>query len=109
MATPGDVIDPGFTPGEGEWVRQNGPDKFIGSNLDEKLKAREIKTVIVCGTSFQGVGIGTGGGSAQRGYKVIISIDCLSSDHPYIEQYSAFHLYKRPPAGVTTQATLTHT
>src|SRR5258708_19028159 len=67
MATPADVIDPGFTPGEGEWVRQNGPDKFIGSNLDEKLKARGIKTVIVFGTSFQGVGIGTGGRAAQRG------------------------------------------
>ena len=47
MATPADVIDPGFMAREGEWVRQNGPDKFIGSNLEEKLKARGIKTVIV--------------------------------------------------------------
>jgi nicotinamidase-related amidase len=108
-ATPADQIDPGFTARDGEWVRQNGPDKFIGSNLDEKLKARGIKTVIVCGTSFQGVGIGTGGGSAQRGYKVIIPIDCLSSEDPYMEQYSAFHLYKGAPAGVTSQVTLTRT
>src|SRR3984957_11171978 len=63
-ATPADQIDPGVTAHDGEWARQNGPDKFIGSNLEEKLKARGIKTVIVCGTSFQGVGIGTGGGSA---------------------------------------------
>ena len=108
-ATPSDQIDPGFTARDGEWVRQNGPDKFIGSNLDEKLKARGIKTVIVCGTSFQRVGIGTGGGSAQRGYKVIIPIDCLSSEDPYMEQYSAFHLYKGAPAGVTSQVTLTRT
>jgi len=107
MATPGDVIDPGFTPGEGEWVRQNGPDKFIGSNLEEKLKARGIKTVIVCGTSFQGVGIGTGGGAAQRGYKVIIPIDCLSSEDTYMEQYAAFHLFKSGPAVVTSQVTMT--
>ncbi|HEX3375895.1 MAG TPA: isochorismatase family protein [Candidatus Acidoferrales bacterium] len=108
-ATPADQIDPGVMARDGEWARQNGPDKFIGSNLEEKLKARGIKTVIVCGTSFQGVGIGTGGGSAQRGYKVIIPIDCLSSDDPYMEQYSAFHLYKGAPAGVTSQVTLTRT
>lgn len=108
-ATPADQIDPGFMARDGEWVRQNGPDKFIGSNLEEKLKARGIKTVIVCGTSFQGVGIGTGGGSAQRGYKVIIPIDCLSSEDTYMEQYSTFHLYKGAPAGVTSQVTLTRT
>jgi nicotinamidase-related amidase len=107
MATPADQIDPGFTARDGEWVRQNGPDKFLGSNLEEKLKARGIKTVIVCGTSFQGVGIGTGGASAQRGYKVIIPIDCLSSEDTYMEQYSAWHLYKAAPAGITSQVTLT--
>jgi nicotinamidase-related amidase len=108
-ATPADQIDAGVAAREGEWVRQNGPDKFLGSNLEEKLKARGIKTVIVCGTSFQGVGIGTGSGSAQRGYKVIIPVDCLSSEDSYMEQYSAFHLAKGAPAGVTAQVTLTRT
>jgi nicotinamidase-related amidase len=106
-ATTADQIDPAFTARDGEWARQNGPDKFIGSNLDEKLKAKGIKTVIVCGTSFQGVGIGTGGGAAQRGYKVIIPIDCLSSEDTYMEQYAAFHLFKGGPAGVTSQVTMT--
>ena len=46
-ATPADMVDPGFMPREGEWVRQGGPDKFLGSNLEEKLKAGGIKTVIV--------------------------------------------------------------
>lgn len=107
MATTADQIDPALTAKDGEWVRQNGPDKFIGSNLDEKLKARGIKTVIVCGTSFQGVGIGTGGGAAQRGYKAIIPIDCLSSEDTYEEQYAAFHLFKGGPTGVTSQVTVT--
>jgi len=106
-ATTADQMDPGFTARDGEWARQNGPDKFIGSNLEEKLKAGGIKTVIVCGTSFQGVGIGTGGGAAQRGYKVIIPIDCLSSEDTYMEQYAAFHLFKGGPAGVTSQVTMT--
>jgi nicotinamidase-related amidase len=107
MATPADVIDPGIMPREGEWARQGGPDKFLGSNLEDKLKARGIKTVIVCGTSFQGVGIGTGSASAQRGYKVIVPIDCLSSEDPYMEQYAAWHLFKGGPAVITSQVTLT--
>jgi nicotinamidase-related amidase len=106
-ATIADQIDPAITARDGEWARQNGPDKFIGSNLEEKLKAKGIKTVIVCGTSFQGVGIGTGGGAAQRGYKVIIPIDCLSSESPYEEQYAAWHLFKGGPAGVTSNVTVT--
>jgi nicotinamidase-related amidase len=106
-ATPADMIDAKFMPRDGEWMRQNGPDKFLGSNLEEKLKARGIKTVIVCGTSFQGVGIGTGSGLAQRGYKVIVPIDCLSSEDPYMEQYAAWHLFKGGPAVVTSQVTLT--
>ena len=102
-----DLIDPGFMPRDGEWMRQGGPDKFLGSNLEEKLKARGIKTVVVCGTSFQGVGVGTGSASAQRGYKVIIPIDCLSSEDPYREQYAAWHMFKGGPAVVTSNTTLT--
>jgi nicotinamidase-related amidase len=105
--TPADIMDPGFAPREGEWVVQRGPDKFLGSGLDERLKAKGIKTVIVCGTSAQGVVIGTGSGSAQRGYKVIVPVDCMSSEDPYMEQYAAWHMFKGGPAIVTEQTTLT--
>jgi nicotinamidase-related amidase len=105
--TPADIVDPGIAPRDGEWVFQRGPDKYLGSGLDERLKARGIKTVIVCGTSAQGVVIGTGSGSAQRGYKVIVPVDCMSSDDPYMEQYAAWHMFKGGPAIVTEQTTLT--
>ena len=105
--TPADIVDPGIAPREGEWVFQRGPDKYLGSGLDERLKARGIKTVIVCGTSAQGVVIGTGSGSAQRGYKIIVPVDCMSSDDPYMEQYAAWHMFKGGPAIVTDQTTLT--
>jgi len=107
QATPADMIDQAFAARDGEWARTGGPDKFLGSNLEEKLKARGIKTAIVCGTSFQGVGIGTGSGLAQRGYKVIIPIDCLSAEDPYMEQYAAWHMFKGGPAVVTSNTTLT--
>jgi nicotinamidase-related amidase len=106
-STPADIIDPGFAPREGEYTPRTGPDKFLGSNLEEKLKARGIQTVIVCGTSFQGVGVGTGSAAAQRGYKVIVPIDCLSSEDPYMEQYSTWHFYKGGPGVVTRNSTVT--
>jgi nicotinamidase-related amidase len=107
LAKPEDAMDPGIMPRDGEWQPQNGPDKFLGSNLEEKLKARGIKTVIVCGTSFQGVGVGTGTEAAQRGYKVIVPIDCLSSEDTYMEQYSAWQFFKGGPNVVVRNSTLT--
>jgi nicotinamidase-related amidase len=106
--TPADVAE-GMTPKDGEWVLQRGPDKFLGSPLEQRLKERGIKTVIVTGTSSQGVGIGTGSGAAQRGYKVIVPYDGLASDNAYQEQYAAYHLAVGGPAVVTEQVTLTRT
>ena len=104
--TAADVVA-GMTPKEGEWVFQRGPDKFLGSPLEQRLKDRGIRTVIVTGTSAQGVGIGTGSGAAQRGYKVIVPVDGLASDNSYEEQYAIWHLYKGGPAIVTDQVTVT--
>jgi nicotinamidase-related amidase len=83
------------------------PRNLSGPPCRTHSPSRGIKTVIVCGTSFQGVGIGTGSGSAQRGYKVVVPIDCLSSEDSYMEQYAAWHLFKGGPAIVTSQVTLT--
>ncbi len=38
---------------------------------------------------------------------MIVPIDCLSSEDPYMEQYAAWHLFKGGPAIVTGQVTLT--
>lgn len=105
--TAADVADPSLAPRDGEWVTQSGPDKFLGSDLDQRLKAHGIQTVIVTGTSAQGVGIGTGSAAAQRGYNVIIPEDCLSSIDVYHEQYAIWHLYKGGPAVVTGKTTVT--
>jgi len=106
-----DQVVKGVTPREGEYERINGPDKFRMSNLDDKLKARGIKTAIICGHSFQGVGIGTGTGLAVRGYNVVVPVDCLASNSNdpnvlYLEQYSVWHLAKAAN-GVANHVTLT--
>jgi nicotinamidase-related amidase len=69
-----------------------GPDKFIGSNLDEILKQHGIKTVIVVGTQAQTAVLHTGAGSAFRGYRVVVPIDGMSSDTAFPELYTAWHL-----------------
>ncbi len=106
-ATPVDMVDPAIAARDGEWVYQPGPDKFLGSDLEKRLKDHGIQTVIVTGTSAQGAVVGTGSGSAQRRYKVVVPVDGMSSEDPYNEQYAAWHLYKGGPAIVTEHVTLT--
>jgi nicotinamidase-related amidase len=106
-ATPDDIMDPALKPRAGEWYRQGGPDKFMGSTLQATLKQAGIKTVIVCGNSFQGATVGTASGAAQRGYKVIVPVDCSAGEDVYHEQYAAFHLAKGGPAGITGNVTMT--
>ena len=106
-----DLVVKGVTPKDGEFERINGPDKFRGSNLEDKLKARNIKSAIICGHSFQGVGIGTGTGLAVRGYNVVVPVDCLASNSNdpnvlFLEQYSVWHLAKAAN-GVANRVTLT--
>jgi nicotinamidase-related amidase len=106
-ATPDDVMDPAIKPRVGEWYRQGGPDKFLGSTLESILKQAGIKTVIVCGNSFQGAAVGTASEATQRGYKVILPVDCSAGEAIYNEQYAAFHLTKGGPVGVTSNVTAT--
>jgi nicotinamidase-related amidase len=106
-ATPDDMMDPALKPRAGEWYRQGGPDKFMGSTLEPTLKQAGIKTVIICGNSFQGATVGTASGAAQRGYKVIVPVDCSAGDDVYREQYAAYHLGGGGPAVVTNNITLT--
>ena len=100
----GKIIDEGIAPREGEVVDQRlgGPDKFVGDDLDQRLKTHGIKTVILCGTSAQGVGLGTGAGAAQRGYYVIYPVDCLLSESAFREAYAAWHMAGGGPP-VTTK------
>src|ERR1700680_1398969 len=108
-ATPDDIMDPALKPRAGEWYRQGGPDKFLGSTLEATLKQAGIKTVIVCGNSFQGATVGTASAAAQRGHHVIVPVDCSAGEDVYHEQYAAFHLAKGGPVGVTSNVTLTRT
>jgi isochorismatase family protein len=105
----GKIVDEAIAPHEGEVVdqRPGGPDKFLGDDLDQRLKAHSIKTVILCGTSAQGVGLGTGAAAAQRGYQVIYPVDCLLSESAFREAYAAWHMGGGGPPVTTKLVTVT--
>ena len=106
-ATPNDMYDLSIKPKDGEWYRAGGANKFYNSTLDPVLKQAGIKTVIICGTSFQGATAGTASEATQRGYKVIVPVDCSSSEDEFHEAYAAFHLGAGGPVNVTGNTTLT--
>jgi nicotinamidase-related amidase len=105
----GKIIHQAIAPREGEVVDQKpgGPDKFLGDGLDQRLKDHGIKTVILCGTSAQGVGLGTGAAAAQRGYTVIYPVDCLPSESAFREAYAAWHMAGGGPPVTTKWVTVT--
>ena len=105
--TPANMVDQGLAPRPGEYVTRGGADKFIGSDLEQRLKDKGIKTVIVTGTSAQGAVVGTSNGAAQRGYKAVVPVDGMSAEDPFNEQYAAWHLYKGGPGNLTDNVTLT--
>jgi nicotinamidase-related amidase len=106
-ATPDDAMDLAIKPRAGEWYRPNGPDKFVESTLEPTLKQAGVKTVVICGTSYEGATVGTASGAAQRGYKVIVPVDCSASENVYREQYATYHLGGGGPASITHNITLT--
>jgi len=80
-------------------------DKFLGTDLDDLLKARSIKRLILVGTLAHGAVLHTGVAAAQRGYQVIVPVDGISSDTAYAEKYTCWHLAYGP--GSRRQCTLT--
>jgi len=106
----GDPIDPSIAPKDKSEVvdqKQGGPDKFYNDDLDQRLKAHGIKTVILCGTSGQGVGLGSAAAAAQRGYEVIYPVDCLPSESAFREAYAAWHMAGGGPPVTTKHVTVT--
>jgi len=104
-----DMVDQSLAPRPGEFMVKGsgGADKFVNSNLDQGLKERGIKTVIVTGTSAQGAVAGTTNGAAQRGYKAVVPVGGMSAEDAFNELYAVWHIYKGGPVNLTGNATVT--
>lgn len=75
---------------------QASVDKFLGTALESILKERGVTTVIVTGTAAHGAVLHTATGAAQRGLSIILPVDGISAETPYIEQAAVWLLLEGP-------------
>ena len=85
-----------MAPAGNEPVVESGIDKFYQTNLEQILKDKGIKTVIVIGTGSNGAVLYTASGAVLRGMKVIAPLDVISDANTYMEQYVAYHFMNAP-------------
>ena len=84
---------------------QSGVDKFYKTDLEQILKDKDIKTVIVVGTAAHGAVMYTASEAALRGMKVIVPVDGMSAENAYIEQYVTYNFTTAP--AISNNTTLT--
>jgi nicotinamidase-related amidase len=89
----------------GEPAVQAGPNKFLGTDLQQILTQKGIKTVIVTGTSAQGAVLYTASHAALTGLKVLVPVDTMPAEVPYAEQFVAWNLANAPR--ISANVTLT--
>jgi nicotinamidase-related amidase len=92
-------------PRAGEPVVSASIDKFRNTELEKILKDKGIQTVIVTGTAAHGAVLNTVAGAVQRGMKVILPVDGMSSSETYSEQYVTWHMANAPAVGPNTTLT----
>jgi nicotinamidase-related amidase len=95
------------TPAADEPSVTSGVDKFFKTNLEQMLKDKNIQTIIIVGTSAEGLVNYTGGEAALRGFNVVVPVDGMASVEAYAEQYVAWHMTHAPI--VSPKVTLTKT
>jgi nicotinamidase-related amidase len=83
-------------PRKDELIIKAGVDKFYDTNLEETLKEKKVKTVIIVGTSANGAVLHTATGAVARQLEVIVPVDGISATYPYEEQYTIWHLLNAP-------------
>jgi nicotinamidase-related amidase len=104
--TPADIMTD-VAPAADEPSVQSGVDKFFKTNLEQILKDKGIQTMIIVGTSAEGLVTYTGGEAALRGFNVVVPVDGVGSVEAFAEQYVAWHMTHAPV--IAPKVTLTRT
>jgi nicotinamidase-related amidase len=100
------AILPAVAPLPNEPFVQSGPDKFIGTSLENMLKSRGITTVVPVGTASEGAVLYTASHAALLGFNVVLPVDGMSSAAPYSEQYVTWQM-AHAPGDLATRVTET--
>jgi nicotinamidase-related amidase len=90
------TILPDVAPLASEHVVKASVDKFYGTDLEDYLKGKGVKTVIIAGIVAEGAVLNTAVGASLRGLKVIVPVDGTASSELYAEQYVAWQLANAP-------------
>jgi nicotinamidase-related amidase len=88
-----------------EPVVRSGVNKFVGTKLDEILRRRGTRTILIVGTSAHGAVLNTATGAVLAGYRVVVPLEGVSAGQRYAEQYTAWHLVNSPGSRRATTLT----
>ncbi len=71
-------------------------DKFINTNLDDILKAKGIKTVVIVGYVANGAVLYTSFGANIRGYTAVVPVDGTGAEDPFAYTLTLYQLLNEP-------------
>ena len=80
-------------------VVTSGPDKFLGTEIEQLLKSKAVKTVVIVGSAAHGAVLHTAGAAGFRGFDVVVPVGGMSADSTYAEEYTTWHLANAPILG----------
>lgn len=103
-AVPADVASD-VAPLGAEPVVTSSANKFNKTDLEKILTDKNIKTVIVVGTTAQGAVLYTASQAAFLGFKVIVPVEGSSAESLYAEQATIWTLANAPTVGANTTIT----
>jgi len=73
-----------------------GADKFFNTTLDDILKGKGIKTVVIVGSASNGAVLYTSFGASLRGYTVVVADDGMSTDDVFAQTLTRYQLLNQP-------------
>jgi nicotinamidase-related amidase len=73
-----------------------GADKFFNTTLDDLLKGKGIKTVVIVGSASNGAVLYTAFGASLRGYTVVVADDGMSTDDVFAQTLTRYQLLNQP-------------
>ncbi len=90
------TILPEVAQGANEQKVTGRADKFIGTNLDDILKGKGIKTVVIVGYVANGAVLYTTFGANIRGYTAVVAIDGTGAEDPFAYLLTRYQLLNEP-------------
>lgn len=94
--TPGGTIRSEVAPQPGDPIVIAQADKFFNTDLDDILKQAGITTVVITGTSSNGVVLYTAFGASERGYTVVVATDGISAGNDVLNYLALEQMLNEP-------------